>query len=119
MTSATIQSHDYCPYCGKWKLQSEVQHIVSVVVCFECLEWSRKAMDILLHGKFPEECQICHRSATDMAAMAEASGDQMRMAVVEKDGIYQATCLECAMVHAGKRRDLYGNTPFGKSEGIE
>ena len=119
MSSAAIQIRAYCPYCGRWRAPHEVQRFGAVRVCLECLIWSAKAMDVLTHGAWPPECQICHTPTDDLHAIAEAAGAPLQMAVIERDGIFQVTCLACARIHAGKRPDLYAKTPFGESEGID
>jgi hypothetical protein len=56
-------------------------------------------------------CQGC--SATWEFLRDSTLGEEVRLFVVPRDGIYQVLCAACVRVYLPKRADLYGGTQFG------
>ena len=81
--------------------------------CLHCLEWHRKALD-LLAGNPPPGCQECERTF----AQLEDSAGNARMYLHVKDGLYSLLCKSCSDAYERKRADLYGGTPYGRVKGI-
>lgn len=55
-----------------------------------------------------------------MAQIAEQTrGDNVRMALHPKDGIWQVLCGTCSDTYEAKRRDLYADTPYGHIKGLK
>lgn len=58
----------------------------------------------------PTECGGCQRTLRELAERCD--GDNLRLKLAMKDGIYQALCLPCAEQYARRRKDLFGGTPY-------
>ena len=102
-----------CHYCSKFRNPKEMAKIGTggALICWHCQEWHVHALNTLT-GTQPRGCQKCGVTFKDLAA--QARGDDVRMVLVIKDGIYQIHCKSCAEQYIPKRRDLYGPTRFGK-----
>jgi len=82
------------------------------IMCWQCLEWHRRAV-MMLAGKPPPGCQVC--GVTFAQLQERAGGGDVRMYLHAKDGIYQVLCRQCSDDYVPKRVDLYGDTAFGHS----
>lgn len=106
-----------CHYCSKPKSPHEVMRLSGgPVMCWHCLEWHYKALQVLA-GHPPPGCQEC---GITFAKLAEAFPDgDIRMYVHAKDGLYQVLCKTCSDQYVPKRVDLYGDTAFGRSRKLK
>lgn len=100
--------------CSKHRDPREFVADPVVGYCWHCLEWHQHAMEVMA-GAIPKGCQECDRSFADIARV---SGDNVRMFLHPKDGVWQVLCPPCSDSYETKRRDLYGNTPHGKAKGL-
>jgi hypothetical protein len=81
------------------------------VICDDCLEWHLHALQFL-GGAPPRGCQGCRRDWQSL--QDETPGDQVRLYVVAKDGMYQLLCAACVKPYLPKTKELYKGTRFGK-----
>jgi hypothetical protein len=99
-----------CNWCTRALPKFRVHRLMShQVICDYCLEWQDHAMEVL-GGAVPRGCQACGTSWYDLNAR---SGQQVRMYVVPKDGIFQLLCIDCVRPHLPKTKELYKGTKFG------
>lgn len=111
---AQILIGEKCPMCSKFRSPSEILRMGEgecVRICLDCYAWHRRALDMLA-GTPPPGCQVCGVSFEE----AKARDGNSRMWLHQKDGIYQILCGWCDAKYVQKRRDLYGNTPYGKKK---
>lgn len=97
-----------CNWCSKQYPEHRVHRLsnkAQQVICDYCLDWHVKAMDFL-GGAPPCGCQNCDRSFADLIAAAPSALD-VRIYIVQKDGIYQMLCEVCVQPYVAKRTDLY------------
>jgi hypothetical protein len=101
-----------CHYCSKWRAPRDLHRLSghAQAICADCLSWHFRAMDFLAGGP-PPGCQEC--LATWEILRERAPGDEVRLYVVPRDGIYQMLCADCVRPYIRKRKDLYGDTAFG------
>lgn len=98
-----------CHYCSRFRQPNEIANLPGRVdICWHCLEWHEKALQAL-SGQPPSGCQECGVTFAELIERA----DDVRMAIHQKDGIYQVLCMNCSDRYVPKRRDLYGKTEFG------
>ena len=84
--------------------------------CWDCYYWHRAALAVLA-GCAPPGCQgPCRRSWEDLRR--EGPGENVRMWVHPKDGIYQLLCGACSDAYERKRLDLYRATRYGRAKGL-
>ncbi len=79
-------------------------------ICEECLSWHIHAVEFL-GGAVPRGCQECGKTWEFLRD--STLGDEVRMYVVPKDGIYQIHCALCVREYVRKRSDIYRGTQFG------
>ncbi len=105
-----------CNWCSKQRPHFRVHQLSSnQVICDNCLDWHSHALEVL-SGGVPKGCQECQ---TTWDALRDATpGEQVRMYVVPKDGINQLLCRSCTSAYVRKRKDVYGDTEFGKQLGL-
>jgi hypothetical protein len=100
-----------CNWCTKARPRFRVHRLQSnQVICDYCLDWQQHALDVL-GGAPPRGCQGCCKTWAMLSAMTP--GDQVRMYVVPKDGIYQLLCAACIKPYLPKTPQLYKGTKFG------
>jgi hypothetical protein len=110
MNAVTITIAVRCNWCSKQKPEFRVHRLTTgQVICDDCLDWHMHALDVM-GGNMPRGCQECG------AAWEQVLGaEQMRVYIVQKDGIYQVLCRACIQSYTPKRGDLYKGTRYGKS----
>jgi transposase-like protein len=86
-----------------------------MTICYSCIDWHRKALDMLA-GKPPPGCQQCGVTFAELDKTT--LGGNLYMTVVPKDGVYQVLCPRCDLEYLRKRRDLVKNTMFAERRGI-
>lgn len=106
-----------CHYCSQYRPPRDVQSMGAggAKICLRCLEWHQKAL-MALCGNPPPGCQTCGVKFRDLKEFDGAGN--LRMYVVQKDGIYQVICQTCNEKYLPLRRDLFRDTLFGKQKGI-
>ena len=104
-----------CRYCGKFRDPREFVHDTVVGFCWRCLEWHRRALDVLAGG-IPHGCQECGRTGAEL--LARAGGGDLRMRIHVKDGMLQLLCIGCSDAYERKRRDQFAGTPYGHRAGL-
>ncbi len=110
MTPAFIETL-VCNWCGRNRPKYRIHRLHSKqVICDYCLDWQKHALDVLA-GETPRGCQGCVKTWQQLSA--ETPGDQVRMYVVPKDGIYQLLCKACVIPYLPKTSALYKGTQFG------
>jgi hypothetical protein len=112
MTASAMAVAVRCHYCSK-QLPAWRTHLMSggaQRICDYCLEWHNTAIEFLAGGAIPG-CQGC--GATFEFLRDSTLGEEVRMYVVPKDGIYQVLCATCVRGYLPKRADLYKGTAFG------
>lgn len=105
-----------CRLCSKARDPREFVVDPIVGFCFVCLEWHRKALDVLA-GAIPCGCQECGTGFGELKR--RAPGGDLRMYLHPKDGIYQVLCETCSDNYELKRADLYGDTPYGQAKKLK
>jgi hypothetical protein len=109
MTPEVLQGR--CNYCSKTRPRFRLHRLTQAQsICDYCMEWHQNAIEVL-GGGVPRGCQVCDRSWDFLRD--STLGEQVRMYVVVKDGIYQVLCPECVKSYLPKRADLFKGTPFG------
>lgn len=107
---------EQCTGCSKWHNPHElIRQSGNVKTCFDCYAWHCKALDLLC-GKGSPSCQECNKTSDQLEK--ESADGNVRVTVHRKDGVYQMLCNKCSDAYEQKRRDLYGNTPYGAAKGI-
>jgi hypothetical protein len=105
---------EQCHYCTKFRSPLEIIHQPGgVKICVHCEHRHAEALDALATGRFTGECSECGLSADELRAQKRC-GPQGEMAVHFENGRYRAMCLVCDATYVPKRRELYGQTEFGK-----
>jgi len=105
-----------CRFCSKWRDPREFVGPPAVAPCWDCYYWHRAALAVLA-GCAPPGCQgPCRRTWEDLRR--ETAGENVRMWVHPKDGIYQLLCGECSDAYERKRLDLYRATRYGRAKGL-
>ena len=100
-----------CNYCSKERPAFRMHNLASgQKICDYCLDWHNHAIEFL-GGAVPRGCQEC--GATWAFLRDSTLGDEVRMYVVPRDGIYQVHCATCVAAYVAKRADLYKGTQFG------
>ena len=111
MTAAPLIVAVRCHFCSKQRPAFRVASLASgQKICDDCLEWHQRAV-AFLGGAMPPGCQVCGASWEFLRD--STLGDEVRMYVVPKDGIYQVHCATCVAAYVAKRADLYKGTQFG------
>lgn len=110
-----VTTHERCRRCSRFRSPREFV-AGPYGYCLHCYENHRKALAALASGCF-EACQECGKTWREVAA--GQSGDDIRMEMHLKDGLYQLLCKGCSAAYAAKRLDLYGRTPWAKQIGID
>jgi len=94
-----------CNWCSRQRPLWRVHQLTSGQnICDHCLEWHIHATDFL-NGAVPAGCQACGITWEQMRE--RTIGDEVRLYVVPKDGIYQLLCRRCVQPYMRKRHDLY------------
>lgn len=103
-----------CNYCSKYVSRSVARRLAghAQIICDDCIDWHNRSIEVLA-GEIPAGCQQCSRS-WDLIRDG-AIGDDVRMYVVPKDGIYQLLCSLCCMPYLRLRSDFYKDTAFGRT----
>jgi hypothetical protein len=95
-----------CHYCQKWRSPHDISHLPGdVKICESCQHRHLEALAILSKGVPTGECSECGRKAEGLTSMA----------VHFENGLYRAMCMECDAVYVRKRKELYGETEFGRN----
>ena len=98
-----------CHYCSNARHPREIVNIGdAALMCWHCWETHTQKIDAF---NPPNECQECRRTFDEIAAATP--GSKVSMFPHWKDGEYQILCRDCDEAYVQKRRDLYGDTPFG------
>lgn len=106
-----------CHCCSKQRFAHDIQRLPgNVKICRQCWEGHLRALAIINCGGVPAACGEC--GATYESLEAHAPDGNVFMTLHMKDGIYQFLCLGCSEKYVQKRRDLYGDTPFGHRKGL-
>jgi len=102
-----------CPYCTKSRHPDEMLHQkAGVRLCLECQRRHEEAVEALTSGNFRGECSECGKTA-------EQLGEQnLQMAVHYENGKYRLICMACNLAYVPKRKELYGDTEFGRALGL-
>ena len=74
-------------------------------ICMACESRHIEALQAISSGQYAGECSECYR---------KLDGPDVRAAIHFEDGKYRMMCLPCDAVYVPKRRDLYGETEFGR-----
>ena len=98
---AVLRLQHRCRFCGHFRPAEEFVCGPVIGQCLTCLEWHRKAMDMLC-GAIPPACTECDRAPLDA-----------RYFLHRKDGCYQLLCPDCSDRYVSQRSDQFANTPFG------
>lgn len=106
-----------CHYCSKFRPAAEIRKLGTggAKICFRCIEWHDRAIRVLA-GQPPDGCQECGLSFK--ALKDSALTGNLKMFLHVKDGIYQILCTPCSDKYEAKRRDLFGETLYGKQKGL-
>jgi hypothetical protein len=107
-----------CPYCTKFRSPLEFIHQPGgVKICIPCEHRHIEALNAISTGKFLGECSECGTKYDELKLQGKC-GPQGEMAVHFENGKYRVLCLPCNRVYVPKRAELYGQTEFGKSQGL-
>jgi len=101
-----------CHYCSKQRAPWRVHRLgtAAQTICDDCLAWHQRAID-LLAGAPISGCQEC---ATSWETLRDRElGEDVRLYVVPRDGIYQVLCAACVRLYIPGRKDLYRGTAYG------
>lgn len=100
-----------CSFCSRQRAPGRIHQLTTGQgICDYCLDWHQHAL-AFLGGAVPRGCQEC---ASTWEFLRESTlGDEVRMYVVPRDGIYQLLCAACARQYLPKRADIYKGTQFG------
>jgi hypothetical protein len=118
MTGAIIMG-EKCPYCCKFRSPLEFVHQPGgVKICLPCEQRHLEALEALSSGKFTGECSECGTKYEELRAAGKC-GPQGEMAVHFENGKYRVLCLSCNLHYVRLRRELYGETEFGRLIGLD
>ncbi len=100
-----------CPNCSKFRSPTDFVRYTGHKICVHCEQRHQEALAAISTGKFLGECSECGKTAEQLRGNGV-------MAVHFENGLYRAMCLPCDVIYVQKRRDLYGETVFGRSIGL-
>ncbi len=104
-----------CHYCNRsWPPSEVITTGEATKICCYCHE---KHLQAVLAFAPPHECMVCHRTFEQISAATP--GNEVHMTAHWKDGIYQILCATCDADYVQKRRDQFGDTPFGWERGLK
>jgi len=102
-----------CHYCSRQRPAWQTHQVTGAQrICDSCLDWHNKAIEFLAGHAIPG-CQGC--GASWELLRDREPGENVRLYVVPRDGIYQVLCRACVRPYVSKRSDLYKGTAFGAS----
>ena len=105
-----IELSELCPYCHKFRSPNDFVRIPgpgNVKRCLDCERRHLEALHALSTGQFLGQCSECGRKWEDLKS---PTGE---IAFHYEAGIYRPLCMECDREYVKKRKDLYGDTPWG------
>ena len=101
-----------CHWCQRWRPRGTVYRLTSRQnMCDDCMDWHVHALEFL-GGAEPRGCFQCRLSWEELKA--RTPGNQVRLYVVPKDGVYQLLCRGCVEPYLKKNTQLFEGTKFGR-----
>lgn len=115
-TAPVFQLTVRCTRCSKHHLAGDLlRYSNNVRLCRKCRHSHAAAVEALA-GKRQPECAGCQRNWEELSE--EQGEGNIRMMVHFADNVLALYCPSCSDSYEQKRRDLYGETPYGHRRGI-
>lgn len=113
-----IVIRERCPYCTKFRSPRDlIRQPGGVTICLDCEQRHLEAMRAMQTGNFLGECSECGTKYDELKLQGRC-GPKGQMSVHFENGKYRVVCLVCDPIYVRKRRELYGQTEFGHSIGL-
>lgn len=114
--AAPVIIAERCHYCSRQRALSEIMDWPGGArICVGCIHHHEAALHALSTSTPPKECSECNEPWAELAARQAVSTNGLKMIVHFENGVYRLMCVDCDAIYVKKRRDLYGETEFGRN----
>lgn len=108
-----IQKRQRCRNCERWRVAGDFAGSGFSRICGDCWAKHLECLAVIASGGVPAACHGCGMKLKTLKE--REPGDDIRMALHMKDGVYQLLCRNCDSRYVRAQADRFRGTPYGRA----